>query len=80
MAITEADIVAARTRAAEGGVPWDRAKAAKQAIEAQETKAALQAARLAAWERRRRRNRVLIAALGLLLAMLALLGWLLTRR
>jgi hypothetical protein len=83
MAITEDEIVAARTRAAEGGVPWDRAKAAKQAIEAQETKAAIEAARnaarLAAWKRSRR-NRALLMLLGLFLAALAALGWLLTRR
>jgi hypothetical protein len=65
--LTEADIVAARVRAAESGVPWDRAKALSEA------RAKVAAKRAA---KRERRNRVLLIALGLLLVLLAILGYL----
>lgn len=72
--LTDADIVAARMRAAEGGVPWDRAKALSEAM----SKAAEKhAARVAA---KRRRNRVLLASAVTLLLLLAALAWFLTRR
>ena len=69
--LSDDDIIAARVRAAEGGVSWDRAKAVGEALERAAVKREA---------KRQKRNRVLIAALGLLLAMLACLGWLLTRR
>lgn len=71
--LSEADIIAARYRAAEGGVPWDRAKALSEAMAKAEAKAL---ERLAA--KRKRRNRLALMGLSLLTA-LALLAWLLTR-
>lgn len=69
--LTEADIIAARYRAAEGGVPWDRAKAISEAMQKAAVKRAL---------RRQRRNRIILASLGAFLFLAAVLGWLLTRR
>ena len=69
--LSDDDIIAARVRAAEGGVSWNRANAVSEAMERAAVKREA---------RRRRRNRLLISALGLFLSALALLGWLLTRR
>lgn len=70
--LTDADIIAARTRAAESDVPWDRSKAVRDAIVSAKAK---REARL-----RERRRRILMASVGALLFLLAILGWLLTRR
>ena len=66
--LTEADIIAARYRAAEGGVPWDREKAIRDAV-----------AKGRAATRRRRRNRLMLAGASLLVLILAALVWYLTR-
>lgn len=69
--ITEAEILAARVRAAEGGVPWDRAKAISEAMR----KAAVKRE-----ARRRRRNKIIAASAATLLLLMLVLAWLLTRR
>lgn len=68
--LTDDDIVAARVRAAEGGVPWNRADAISEALRKAEIK------RLA---RLRRRNQIIAAAVTATL-LLAALVWFLTRR
>lgn len=80
--LTEADIVAARVRAAEGGVPWDQSKAVSAAILAvrkKQTEAAEAKAVLAARKAETLRK-WLTLLVGLLLALLAACVVLLIRR
>lgn len=80
--LTEADIIAARVRAAEAGVPWDQSKAVHAAILAvrkKQTEAAQAKAALAARKAETLRK-WLTLLVGLLLAMLVGLLVLLMRR
>lgn len=63
--ISEQDIMAARLRAAEGTVPWDRRTVLQQAI-----------ARVKERQRLRRRRRWIIASAASFVALLVLLLWL----